>query len=335
MAHAAAYVALRDRFVVRAVSDPDDARVAAVTGWLRDLTVLSFDEVCAADDIDVVDLCTPPYLHLAQIEQALRSGKHVVCEKPLVASLADLDRVAALSEATGRRVMPVFQYRYGAGLQRLKAAVAAGVTGRAYTASVEVGWRRGPEYYAAPWRGTWDGEFGGVLTTHAVHHLDMVMEVLGPMASVSAQVATRVNDVEDEDCAAAVLTTADGALVSLVATLGSVEEISRNRFCFEHLSAESHTGPYDHATEPWHFCPTAETSERFAAVEAPSVRDGFAGQFEGLHAALVDGAPLPVDLDDARRAIEVVTACYASAAAQRLVLLPLEPDDPAYRGVRP
>ncbi len=54
---------------------------------------------CRLDDLDVVDLCTPPYLHAAQTLQALEAGKHVICEKPLCGSLEDADRVAAAREA--------------------------------------------------------------------------------------------------------------------------------------------------------------------------------------------------------------------------------------------
>ena len=71
--------------------------------------------LCARDDVDVVDLCTPPYLHVPQILQTLRAGKHVICEKPLGGSLADVDRVAAAEKRSGRRVMPIFQYRFGHG----------------------------------------------------------------------------------------------------------------------------------------------------------------------------------------------------------------------------
>jgi predicted dehydrogenase len=128
--------------------------------------------------------------------------------------------------------MPVFQYRWGHGLQRLKHLVDVGVTGAARTATVEVSWRRRADYYAAPWRGTWASELGGVLTSHAVHAVDMLTYVAGPVASVFARTATRVNDIEVEDCAAASLELADGSLATISATLGSSAEITRHRFTY-------------------------------------------------------------------------------------------------------
>ena len=82
---------MKDRFTVAAVADPDEARAedaAERTG----AAIVTFEEAIARDDVDIVDLCTPPSLHLEQITAALAAGKHVVCEKPLVASLARLRR---------------------------------------------------------------------------------------------------------------------------------------------------------------------------------------------------------------------------------------------------
>ena len=82
---------MKDRFTVVAVCDPDETRLQAGGRAHRRRHRFAFDEVIARDDVDVVDLCTPPSLHLEQSLAALAAGKHVVCEKPLVASLADVD----------------------------------------------------------------------------------------------------------------------------------------------------------------------------------------------------------------------------------------------------
>src|SRR5688572_6564341 len=68
-----------ERFQVRAVCDPDDARSGAVAERIE-ADVQSLDDILRRDDIDVVALCTPPFLHRRQIEQVLRAGTHCVCE---------------------------------------------------------------------------------------------------------------------------------------------------------------------------------------------------------------------------------------------------------------
>ena len=252
------------------------------------------DEVLAADDVDVVDLCTPPALHREQIERCLRAGKDVICEKPLVGSVREVDELATIAEETGRTVMPILQYRFGRGLQKLRAVIDAGLAGRAYVANVDVAWRRGADYFAVPWRGRWDTELGGSLLSHAVHALDMALFILGPPVGVWARTATLVNEVEVEDSAAVTLRFAEGALATMSVTLGSVAEISRHRFTFAHLSAESGTAPYTNGEDPWTV--TVDDPEREAEVEAlvaalPERGEDYVGQLERYAETRAAGAP--------------------------------------------
>jgi predicted dehydrogenase len=129
---------------------------------------------------------------------------------------------------------------------------------------------------------------------------------------------------------------ADGALLTHSITLGAANEISRLRFCFEHLTAESGLAPYAPASEPWRFVARGGEDAR-ARLDAGLAgftpgTEGFAGLFEAFHQALAEGAPLPVTLADARRSIELATAIYQSAASGTDVLLPIADEHPGYRG---
>lgn len=336
--HVLAFHELRSRYRVVAVCDVDADRAAEVAGWLKGVRAETDPEaVWAADDVDLVALCTPPAQHRAQVEAALRAGKDVVCEKPLVGSVREVDELAAVAAETGRHVMPVFQYRFGNGLQKLKALVDAGVAGRPFVTNIDLAWRRGADYYAAPWRGRWDTELGGVLLGHAMHLVDMAALVLGPPVAVWARVATLVNDIDTEDSAAVTLRWADGSLATLSATLGSAVEISRHRFTFEHLTAESGTDPYTNSFEPWTF--TAAPGREAAVAEVldaftPGTED-YIGQYDRYAAARAAGEAPPVTLADARRMLELVTALYTSAREDREVRLPLADDDPSLAGWAP
>ena len=185
-------------------------------------------------EVDVIDLCTPPSMHEEQVTRCLDAGKHVICEKPLVDSVAACDRLAiAVDRAaatSGARFMPIFQYRFGEGAARARALIDAGITGRLFTASASTWWRRGKGYYAAaPWRGTWAGERGGCVLSHAIHNHDMLMWMAGPFVELRAMATTRVNDVQTEDCAVAIGRTADGALVTMNVTLGAASEFVATR----------------------------------------------------------------------------------------------------------
>lgn len=333
-AHVRAYQSLPDQFRVMAVCDLDAARAERVAqqGGIPHVAG-SLEELLGIDALDVVDVCTPPYLHFEHCQAALEAGRNVVCEKPLVGSLAEVDALARRVAAAGRTLMPIFQYRFGAGFQKLLRLIERGVAGRAYLATVETSWLRGAAYYAVPWRGRWATERGGVLLTHAIHAHDLLTCALGPVRSVFARAATRVNPIETEDCATASLEMADGSLATLAATLGSQVEISRLRFCFENLTAESSLAPYTPAAEPWTFTlrddGVHERAGRALADFVPGPA-GYAGQLLGFHRALESGGPPPVTIEDARASLELATALYHSAETGAPVELPLGPDHPRW-----
>lgn len=334
--HAAGYQALPEHYQIAAVCDIDAARGEAFAkefGVPRAVT--SLDELLAMDDIDVVDICTPPGLHFAQSAAALRAGKHAVCEKPLVGSVREADELAQIEAASGRRLMPIFQYRFGHGLQKLKRLVDMGVAGRLYLATVETAWRRRAAYYDVPWRGKWATELGGAILGHAIHAHDMLSYIVGAPSSVYCRATTLVNPIEVEDTAAASLALPGGGLATLAVTLGSSEEVTRHRFCFEGFVAESNTRAYSNSGEPWSY--SADTPELEGAIAAAlegyqPLPEGFPGQFYRFHRALRDGTELPVTLADARASLELITALYYSAQTEQSVELPIGPDHPKYGG---
>ncbi|RUT30045.1 Gfo/Idh/MocA family oxidoreductase [Arsenicitalea aurantiaca] len=298
----------------------------------------SLDVLLADDGIDVIDICTPPSVHYEQILKSLAAGKHVVCEKPLVGSLADLDAVMAAEAEAAGRLMPIFQYRFGDGIARVKAILEAGIAGKPYVGTAETFWRRGADYYAVPWRGKWKTELGGVLMGHAIHIHDLMNYLMGPIAGVFGRVATRVNPIEVEDCVSASCLMESGALVSLTATLGNQDEISRLRLCFENVTFESDHAPYSPGAKPWTIIPANEAvAAQIDALLADwqPVAPRFETQMRLFHEAIATGGPLPVTSADARRALELVTAFYHSAETRSEVTLPIGPDHPKYRSWLP
>jgi predicted dehydrogenase len=334
--HLDAYRSLTDLFEVMAICDVDAAKARELaSGHGIGRVVTDVAALCEMDDLDIVDLCTPPYLHAAQTLQVLAAGKHVICEKPLAGSLEDADRVITAERHSGRRVMPIFQYRFGHGIQKLRFLVARGIAGPAYMTTVETAWRRRAAYYAVPWRSRWATELGGPVVNLAIHAHDLVYYVLGPARTVSAHLTTRVNPVETEDCAAIWLEMADGSICTLAVTTGSAHEISRHRFCFANLSAESNTAPYRSSHDPWTFTgdtPEVDVRIRDALAAFEPEPEGFAGQLARYHRALQSGGELPVTLADARASLELITAIYHSARTRAPVRLPLDADHPLYEG---
>jgi predicted dehydrogenase len=335
-AHVEAYCANAALYRVAVVCDLDQERAARIADRAGAGIETSYDAVLRRDDIDLIDICLPPLLHAGAIAQALRSGRHVLCEKPLVGSLREVERIQRVAASSGCVVVPVYQYRYGNGLARLRRLIAAGVTGKPLVASIETHWNRLPAYYEVPWRGRKATELGGAIISHAIHAHDLLTYTLGPVRRVFARLATRVNPIETEDCAAIVLEMASGALVTSSVTLGAAEELSKFRFCFADLTAEnSGIPPYRPAEGEWRFIPRG--SRRQAEIDT-ALRDftprqeGFFGLVEALHAALDGSAEWPLTLQDAYQSLQLISAIYYSAASGTAVELPLPPDHPVRDG---
>ncbi|WOI55867.1 Gfo/Idh/MocA family oxidoreductase [Palleronia sp. LCG004] len=325
-----------DLFDVRAVCDLDPRRLADVAAR-HDVpeTTTRFEDLLGREDIDVIDICTPPGLHHDQTAAALRAGKHVICEKPLVRSLSELDGIEAIAAHASRLVMPIFQYRFGTGVAQARHLIESGLAGKPYLATAETFWRRDMAYYANGWRGRWHTELGGVLTTQAIHIHDLLTHLMGPVDRLFGRIATRVNPIEVDDCATASVQLASGALATMSATLGSRDQLSRLRLMFENVTIESSHDAYAPGRDPWTFVPRdVETGRAIdaALAAAPDTAQGFEGQFRGFHRSVTQGDPLPVTTGDARRALEIATAFYHSAHSREDVSLPLGPGHPAYGG---
>lgn len=337
-AHIQAYRELPELYEVTAFCDidPDKTEKARSEFGIADTTA-SFEDLLGRD-LDIVDITTPSNLHFAQAKQALEAGHHVVVEKPFTSSLAEADELAAAEQKAGKRVSPIFQYRFANGIRQFLHLRDKGFVGKAYAATVETHWRRGAAYYDNPWRGRWASELGGTLATHAIHNHDMLTYLLGPIKTVFARMTTRVNPIETEDCAALALEMADGSLATLSVTVGGETEISRLRFYFDGLTVESNHSPYNAGTAPWTFI-TADADRQeaidAAVKEVAELPERNTGQFLVLHKALTEGGPMPVSIADARPSIELLTAAYYSVHTDTVVRLPIGADHPFYGGWLP
>ena len=341
--HMDGWLAQGEAVDVRVVCDLDLPRAASLAVRAPDCaTSADLAAVLGDPEVDIVSNCLPPHLHAKVTLDALAAGKHVVCEKPFATSLVEAQTLVAAAQRAGKVVAPVFQYRYGRGFYRLRELKRRGLVGAPVVANIETHWDRRGDYYAVPWRGTWDGECGGALLGHAIHAHDLVCHDFDDVASVSAMTDTRVNDIETEDCAAIALRTRSGALVTSSVTLGAAMDETRIRLVFEHLTVESARVPFAPGEATWTF--TARPAEQQAAVdsaltdmeaEVAARPQGFAGQFEALLAELRGEAADSVTPADAVRSIALVTALYHAARTGQRVALPLQNDHPLSAGWRP
>ncbi len=321
---------------VRLIVDKDLARAKDLAGDIAVSAEIS--DALSDPEIGVIDICLPPHLHVPIACEALRAGKHVICEKPLATSLADIDLLRTVNKETGRDVFPIFQYRFAPAFSALSSLRKAGLTGQPLVAALETHWARGPDYYAIPWRGTWAGEQGGAVLGHAIHAHDLLACHMGAVSAVSAMLTTRANDIETEDCAALSFQLENGAVATSSITLGAATDETRLRFVYEKLTATSAQNPYAPGQGTWRFearDPSDQPAIDAALATLPDAPSGYAGAFQEIAHALARAPNAAVTLEDGAASVELVTAIYDAARAGSSVDLPLPDTHPLWKGWQP
>lgn len=172
-----------------------------------------YREVLSRADVDAVSICTPPFLHAEIAAACLLAGKHVLCEKPVAATLAELDSIETAEKDGGRVFSGVFQWRFGRGARQMRMLIDEGRLGRLTLGVAETLWLRDHPYYDdVAWRGKWAQESGGVTVSQAIHAIDCLVWFLDEPLSVFAEAGTFRAKVETDDTTVAVLRFASGAI---------------------------------------------------------------------------------------------------------------------------
>ena len=173
--------------------------------------------------IDIVTVGTPSGAHLDPAVAAAEAGKHVIVEKPLEVTLERCNKIIAACQKNNVQLATIFHSRFHDSSLILKSAIDAGRFGRLTLGDAIVKWYRTQEYYdSGAWRGTWELDGGGALMNQAIHSIDLLTWLMGPVVEVTAHTALLAHErIEVEDTAVAALKFANGALGTIVGTTAS------------------------------------------------------------------------------------------------------------------
>jgi UDP-N-acetyl-2-amino-2-deoxyglucuronate dehydrogenase len=199
-------------FSVRAAFDVAPGALAAFAKEVDCEPVGSVEAVCSHPEVDYVDICTLPGVRLEVVEACARAGKPVQVQKPLAVNVAQGQRMLDVARAAGITVGVVSQHRFDESSLFLAEALAAGRLGRILECDAYVKWHRSDAYYGRPGKGTWSVEGGGALINQAIHQVDLIRWLIGPVAGVQASWQLgAAHAIESEDVVNALLTFENGA----------------------------------------------------------------------------------------------------------------------------
>ena len=288
------------------------------------------DAFLGHDGLDVVTICTPSGAHLEPVIAAARAGKHIICEKPLEVTTDRIDQMIAACQEAGVSLAGIFPRRFNPSTDHLRDAVAAGRFGRIALADAIVKWWRPQSYYdSGAWRGTWALDGGGALMNQSIHTVDLLLHIMGDVESVRAQTRLIAHEsIEVEDTATAMLNFKNGALGTVqgsTACWSAAGHPAEIQICGEYGSVFM----TDDRFRVWEFASETDADARIRdtcglAAEAagagaadPAAIDFSWHQrnFEDVTAALQAGRRPSIDGAEARRAVALIEAIYASAKA--------------------
>ena len=220
--HARGLVDHADRVRVVWAAATSDARLKDVADRYGFPTTTDIARAIDDPAVDAVMVLTPANAHLPIAQAAFAAGKHVLCEKPLEASIERGERLIAAGRRAERRLGICLQLRFRPGSRRLRELLTEGALGTVQAATVMVPWWRPQSYYDDPGRGVRSRDGGGVLITQAIHALDLFRSLVGLESIQAAQVrTTALHRMECEDYASALVRLGNGAPGTILATVAA------------------------------------------------------------------------------------------------------------------
>ena len=275
-----------------AVCDRDEARARAALGTRRAAVYRELGAMLAAERIDVLHVATPNADHGDAAAAAFARGAHVICEKPLEVALDRIDALSAGAARAGVRLAGVYQLRWLPAVRALRDELAAGALGTIAWAGAFVVWHRDAPYYAT-WRGD-PRHAGGVAMTNAIHAVDLIQWLLGPVTAASAFAASRLHP---DDTLAGALRLASGGVV----TLGATTAASQGRPARLEIAGSLGTAAIE---------PPADTSALLAE------------NFAAILSAWDAGRDAETSGPECRKSVEIVLALLASARSGNAIAIP-------------
>lgn len=335
-AHIAGYLNFQDRCKIVALVDiiPEKAVEKAALFHLDCEIFDDHQKILDRMDIDLVDICTPPYVHAQIAINSLNSGKSVLVEKPMSASLEECDRMLEAARKNGKLLSVIAQNRFRTPIANLKKVLDSGLCGPVRHAQADSCWWRGHCYYDLWWRGLWSKEGGGCTLNHAVHHIDMIGWMMGLPREVTAVLENVAHDnAEVEDLSVAILRY-DGALAQVTSSVVHHGEAQQVIFQCEKARISAPWETYASVSKQNGFPVRNEAVEEelnaFYNQLPPIEPEGHTGQIGNVLEALEKGIAPAITGEDGRRTIELITAIYKSGATRLAAALPIEKDDPFY-----
>ncbi len=293
--------------------------------WGAEL-VGSYEEVCRHPKVDFVDLCTFPDFRLEPLEICAQVKKPIQVQKPIATNLETARAMVETARKAGIPLGVVSQHRYDDSSLFLYKAIRDGRLGKILQADAYVKWYRSAQYYARPIKGSWAVEGGGAMINQAIHQVDVLRWLIGPVKEVYGywQLGA-LHKIESEDVVCALLRYGNGASGVIQASTafwpGYTERIEIHGTKGTAIISGDRLTTWDVQDDQGEPAPVAKdvmsgSSDPMAISLTP-----FERQFREFGEAIQSRRKPPISGEDGYAALEIVLAVYRSCREGQKVIL--------------
>jgi predicted dehydrogenase len=279
--------------------------------------VKTYEEVCRHPKVDYVDVCTFPDFRLQPVTACAESKKHVQVQKPIATTIDVARAMIATAKKAGIALGVVSQHRFDDSCQFLSKAIADGRLGKLLQCDCYVKWHRSAAYYSRPIKGSWATEGGGALINQAIHQLDILRWLAGPVKEVFAywQLGA-LHKIESEDVVNAVVRYANGATGVIQASTafwpGYTERTEFHGTKGTAIISGDKLTTWDVENDSGEPAPVAKETASGASDPMAISLEPFERQFLEFGDAIRSGRKPLVAGEEGLQALEIVAAIYQS-----------------------
>lgn len=211
------------------ITSASDGSAKTLAAKMECAAGLGWKDIVTRSDIDVVLVCTPPDLHAAISIAAMKSGKHVLCEKPLTRTVAEAEEMLAVAQSTGVTLKCGFNHRHHPAVWKAKQLIDQGDLGNLLLGRCVYGICGRPGY-ESEWRADPSIVAGGQFMEQGIHAVDLFRWFFGDFQEATGFMTTSFFNISPlEDNGFALLRAKSGAIVSIHSSLTQW----KNLFTFE------------------------------------------------------------------------------------------------------
>ncbi|MCW5979774.1 MAG: Gfo/Idh/MocA family oxidoreductase [Bryobacteraceae bacterium] len=288
--------------------------------------VPTYQEVCRHPDVDFVDVCTFPDFRLQPLEICAEARKHIQVQKPIATNIETARKMIDTARSAGIQLGVVSQHRFDDASLFVSQAIASGRLGKILEADAYVKWHRTAEYYSRPIKGSWATEGGGALINQAIHQVDILLWLIGPVKEVfGLWQLGGLHKIESEDVVGALLRYNNGAQGVIQSSTafwpGYTERVEIHGTKGTAILSGDKLTAWDVHDDEGEAPPLTKDVLSGSADPMAIPLTPFERQFRDFGEAIRTGRSPGVSGEDGYRALELVLAVYRSCREGQKVVL--------------